>query len=291
MQNSLAKLWMAAFLAAIPSAALAAEWIVTPSDGPTLSAVLEAAAPGDRIRLKPGRHDGPLIIDKPVTLDGEDGANIVGNGKGSVVTIEAEKVAVRGIRITGSGMNLSTLNSGIFAARTATGAIIENNTLTGNLFGIYLHGAKDSLARKNVIVGLKDGRMSEFGSGISIWNAPGGKVIDNDISFGRDGIATMASKKNVFSGNRFRDLRFAIHYMYTNDSAVSGNVSTGNSVGYAIMFSNRLKIIDNISDGDRDHGLLLNSANSSTISGNIVRGRLQPADRWTMAEIRIPVMA
>jgi nitrous oxidase accessory protein len=193
---------------------------------------------------------------------------------------------VRGIEVTGSGMNLSTLDSGIFAARTATGAIIENNTLTGNLFGIYLHGAKDSLARKNVIVGLKDGRMSEFGSGISIWNAPGGKVIDNDISFGRDGIATMASKKNVFSGNRFRDLRFAIHYMYTNDSVVSGNVSTGNSVGYAIMFSNRLKIIDNISDGDRDHGLLLNSANSSTISGNIVRGRLQPADRWTMAGIQ-----
>ncbi|MQU92859.1 nitrous oxide reductase family maturation protein NosD [Sinorhizobium meliloti] len=286
MRNRLAKIWMAALLAAIPSAALAAEWIVTPSDGPTLSAVLKAAAPGDRIRLKPGRHDGPLIIDKPVTLDGEGGASIVGNGRGSVITIEAAKVAVRGIEITGSGMNLPTLDSGILAARTATGVIIENNTLTGNLFGIYLHGAKDSLARKNVIVGLKDGRMSEFGSGISIWNAPGGKVIDNDISFGRDGIATMASKKNVFSGNRFRDLRFAIHYMYTNDSVISGNVSTGNSVGYAIMFSNRLKIIDNISDGDRDHGLLLNSANSSTISGNIVRGRLQPADRWTMAGIQ-----
>lgn len=286
MRYRLAKLWMAALLAAIPSAALAAEWIVTPSDGPTLSAVLKAAAPGDRIRLKPGRHDGPLVIDKPVTLDGEDGASIVGNGEGSVVTIEAEKVTVRGIEVTGSGMNLSTLDSGIFAARTATGAIIENNTLTGNLFGIYLHGAKDSLARKNVIVGLKDGRMSEFGSGISIWNAPGGKVVDNDISFGRDGIATMASKKNVFSGNRFRDLRFAVHYMYTNDSEISGNVSTGNSVGYAIMFSNRLKIINNISDGDRDHGLLLNSANSSTISGNIVRGRLQPADRWTKAGIQ-----
>jgi len=286
MRYRLAKLWMAALLAAIPSAALAAEWIVTPSDGPTLSAVLKAAAPGDRIRLKPGRHDGPLVIDKPVTLDGEDGASIVGNGEGSVVTIEAQKVTVRGIEVTGSGMNLSTLDSGIFAARTATGAIIENNTLTGNLFGIYLHGAKDSLARKNVIVGLKDGRMSEFGSGISIWNAPGGKVVDNDISFGRDGIATMASKKNVFSGNRFRDLRFAVHYMYTNDSEISGNVSTGNSVGYAIMFSNRLKIINNISDGDRDHGLLLNSANSSTISGNIVRGRLQPADRWTMAGIQ-----
>ena len=40
--------------------------------------------------------------------------------------------------------------------------------------------------------------------------------------------------------------------MYTNDSEIRGNVSTGNLVGYAIMFSSRLKIVDNISDGDRD---------------------------------------
>ena len=286
MRNRLAKIWMAALLAALPPAAPAAEWIVAPSGGRMLSDVLNEAAPGDRILLKAGRHDGPLVIDKPVTLEGEDGAAIVGNGKGSVVTIEAPGVTVRGIEITGSGMSLPDLDSGIFAARTATGAIIEDNTLTGNLFGIYLHGAKDSLARKNVIVGLKDGRMSEFGSGVSVWNAPGGKVIDNDISFGRDGIATMASKKNVFSGNRFRDLRFAIHYMYTNDSTVRDNVSTGNSVGYAIMFSNRLKIIDNVSDGDRDHGLLLNSANSSLITGNIVRGRMQPEERWTLAGLQ-----
>ena len=43
--------------------------------------------------------------------------------------------------------------------------------------------------------------------------------------------------------------------MYTNDSEVSGNVSIGNHVGYAIMYSNRLVIRDNISDRDRDHGL------------------------------------
>ena len=36
----------------------------------------------------------------------------------------------------------------------------------------------------------------------------------------------------------------------------------------------------NVSDGDRDHGLLFNFANSSEISGNVVEGRLQSAERW-----------
>ena len=55
------------------------------------------------------------------------------------------------------------------------------------------------------------------------------RSIDNDIRFGRDGIFVIASKRNVFTGNRFRDLRFAVHYMYTNDSEISDNVSIGNT--------------------------------------------------------------
>jgi nitrous oxidase accessory protein len=68
--------------------------------------------------------------------------------------------------------------------------------------------------------------------------------------------------------------------MYTNNSEVSDNVSIGNTVGLAIMFSHHLRIHGNVSDGDRDHGLLLSFANNSEISGNFVRGRLQPQERW-----------
>ena len=66
-----------------------------------------------------------------------------------------------------------------------------------------------------------------------------------------------------------------VHYMYTDDSEVSDNVSTNNTVGFAIMYSHRLTVRGNVSDGDRDRGLLFNFANGSEISGNEVRGRLQ----------------
>ncbi len=203
-----------------------------------------------------------------------------------MVTIDAPDVVLRGVHISGSGMDLEAMDSGVFATQAATAALIDDTVVTDNLYGIYIHGAAKSLVRHNKIVGLKDGRLSESGNGVTVWNAPGAKVVENDISYGRDGIATNASKKNVFSGNRFTNVRFAIHYMYTNDSEISDNVSTGNLVGYAIMFSSRLKIIDNVSDGDRDHGLLLNFANKSLVSGNIVRGHLQPETRWTLGGTR-----
>lgn len=285
IRRSLIIFGMAAFMAALPVVVVAAERVVSSTDR-HLQEIVAEAVPGDVIILQAGDYSGPVVIDKPLVLSGKAGATVTGNGTGSVIAITAPGVTVRGLRVTGSGMDLTLRDSGIYADKTATGAIIEENTVTGNMFGIYLYGAVDSIARNNKVIGLKSGRMSQVGSGITVWNAPGAKVIGNDISFGRDGIATTASKKNVFSGNRFSDLRFAIHYMYTNDSVVSDNVSTGNSVGYAIMFSNRLEITGNISDGDRDHGLLLNSANSSDISQNVVIGRMQPINRWLSAGVQ-----
>ena len=113
---------------------------------------------------------------------------------------------------------------------------------------------------------------SEAGNGVSLWNAPDVTIADNTFRYGRDGIFTISSRKDRFIGNRFEQVRFAVHYMYTNDSEVSGNVSIGNHVGYAIMYSNRLVIRNNISDRDRDHGMLFNYANYAEIDGNRVTG-------------------
>jgi nitrous oxidase accessory protein len=67
---------------------------------------------------------------------------------------------------------------------------------------------------------------------------------------------------------------------------VSGNLSVNNTVGFAIMFSNRLTVRGNVSDGDRDHGFLFNYANGSEITGNAVLGRLQSAERWLASGAR-----
>jgi nitrous oxidase accessory protein len=276
-------IWMVALWAAIASSAAAADRIVAPADGLTLAAVVDQAAAGDRIILRPGRYPGRIVIRKALSIIGDPGATIAGDNSGSVITIDAADVTLRGLTISGSGMDLETMDSGVFATKAATGAVIEDNAVNGNLYGIYIHGAAKSMTRHNRIVGLKTGRLSESGNGVTVWNAPGAEVSDNDISYGRDGVATNASKHNIFRGNRFTNLRFAIHYMYTNDSEVRDNVSIGNLVGYAIMFSNHLTIEGNVSDGDRDHGLLLNFANHSVVSGNIVRGHLQPESRWALA--------
>ena len=270
---TVSKLLAVAGLAALLAGAqaMAAEQRVEPGDD-NLARALAAAAPGDVLRLTPGDHRGGLVIGKTVSLLGEPGARILGPGRGHVVLLDAPQIELRGLAITGSGLKLETEDSAIFVTERASAAHIEGNHLQDNLIGVYLKGARDALVKDNVITGRQDLRMNERGNAVQIWNALGALVEGNDIRYGRDGIFVTTSKNDVFRNNRFRDLRFGIHYMYTNFSEISGNHSIGNHVGYAIMYSHGLQVRDNRSEADRDHGLLLNYANGAEISGNRVTG-------------------
>jgi nitrous oxidase accessory protein len=257
--------------AALAASAAGATEVAVP-EGADLAAALAGAAEGDVLRLAAGEHQGPIVVDRGVSILGDAGAVLQGPGEGSVITVLAPGVRIEGLEIRGSGTEVPEMDSGILVRRTATGTEIVANRLVGNLFGVYLHGAADSLVQGNAIVGRDDLRLSEKGDGVAIWNAPEAAVVGNEISGVRDGIFVKTSKRNRFEDNRFTDLRFGIHYMYTLDSRIAGNRSIGNHVGYALMYSDRLAIENNLSEGDRDHGLMLNTANASEIRGNVVVG-------------------
>ncbi len=254
----------------LASPLFAAERGVPAGDG--LANAIAGAEPGDVLILAPGLHRGPVAIDKPLTLDGQGKARIDAGGQGSVITVTGEDVVIRGLELTGSGDSHQDIDSGVQMTREASRVLVEGNRIEGNLYGVDIHGAKDSIVRGNTIIGRQDHRMNQRGNGIYVWNAPGAVVEENDIRYGRDGIFTNTSRKNIFRNNLFRDLRFAVHYMYTNDSEVSGNVSIGNHLGYALMFSDRIKVTGNLSLRDRSHGIMLNYANNADVIGNLVRG-------------------
>ncbi len=240
--------------------------------GGEIGKALAAAKAGDTVLLKKGVYAGPVVIDRAILLQGEPGAIVDGGGKGNVITVTAAKVTIRGLHVRHSGASLNKMNAGIFLTETAHEALVEDNRLTGNLFGVYLLGPNNAVVRNNVIIGRRDLRENDRGNGVQLWRTPGSKVIGNDIRYGRDGIFTDTSRNNVFRGNRMRDLRFAVHYMYTNRSVVADNISANNAIGYAIMFSHRLTVTGNLSQNDREHGFLFNYANRSTVEGNVVTG-------------------
>ena len=249
----------------------ARDMAVAPGQG-TLATAIAGADPGDVLTLAPGLYAGAVVIDRPLTVTGPHEAVIDGLGQGTVVTIDAADVTVKGVTVTGSGLSSPDLDAGLKILKKADRALVEGNRVLGNLHGIDVHGGHDAMVRGNVIEGTLNPRMNDRGNGIYVWNSPGTVVEGNSVRWGRDGIFSNTSRTGTYRNNLFRDLRFAVHYMYTNDSEVSGNVSIGNHLGFAMMFSSRVIIRDNLSLSDGSHGVMLNYTNSSDVSGNLVRG-------------------
>lgn len=247
-----------------------ADEVVAPGTG-SLQQAIARAIPGSVLHLKPGIYSGPVVVDKPITVQGTTGSVVESNRQGSVLTLTAPDVTVSGLTIRGSGMSEPDLDSGIHATKTAARARIENNSVRDNLFGITIQGAPAVVVRANHIANRNDLWINFQGNGIQIWNSTGSLFEDNRIEGGRDGVYIHTAHGNIIRNNHFSDLRFAVHYMYANNNEISGNISRNNHVGYALMYSNNLKVLHNRSFRDRDHGLMFHSANRSEVAWNQIR--------------------
>ena len=229
-------------------AASAQAAVVQISAGADLQAAIDQAQAGDTLRLAAGDYQGT----------------------GRTITVAAPNVTIKHITVTKSGMSLPNMDAGIFLDKAADAAHIVENNILDNSVGVYLWGAPNAVVERNTIIGNQELRENERGNGVTVWNAPNSKVIYNDISHGRDGIFSNASNFNTFSHNHFHDLRYGVHYMYTNDSQIEDNVVSNSKIGYAIMFSTNIKLRNNVSYNNIDQGIMLNYANDSIIDGNAV---------------------
>ena len=257
----------------------------------TLQERIDRAAPGNTIRIEAGVHAGPIIVSKPLTLIGEKGAEIRGNGIGNVITISADDVTVSGLRVSGSGLRLSDDNAAIFV--TGNRAKIDNCAIADSLHGIYLKktsGAQilnNRIQGETTLVASSDpvekgiGQSSENcdttlvsnrrGNGIHQWNCEGNLIRGNEISDTRDGIYFSFTNNCRVENNLIHHARYGLHYMYSDGNVFENNTFTENSAGAAIMFSKNLVIRGNRfinNRGHRAYGLIFQSSDRSRLEQN-----------------------
>ncbi len=256
-------------LSLVLSHAYADTHLVTP-DGASPQSLIDAAAAGDTVRFMAGRYKVNLRIDKPLVVEGEEGAILDGDNHGNVLTIAAKEVVVRGLGIEFSGHNLTDLNAGIFVEPGADNVLIENNHLEQNAFGIWLDATTGSQVLNNRIHGEPERRSQDRGNGVHMFNTSGAMVRGNEIWETRDGVYIDTSNHNAIEGNTIYDLRYGVHYMYSHNNRVVGNVTRNTRTGYALMQSKYLTVLNNRSENDRNYGILMNFITNSEIANNQV---------------------
>lgn len=236
-----------------------------------LQQAIDRARPGDVVRIPSGVHRGHFRVTLPLTLQGEPGAVVDGEGEGDVIRIEAEGVTVRGLTIRGTGDSLDRENAGLTVLKG--GALIEDNRLEDVLFGIYLKDAPGSVIRRNR-VGGKELDIARRGDALRLWYSPDCRIEDNLVANSRDAVMWF-SDRVLLSGNHVSDCRYGLHFMYSDDNRLEGNLLEHNSVGAFLMYSQNLTVYRNTFRGNRGpsgYGIGLKDMDGVDARGNLILG-------------------
>ncbi len=226
--------WFSASLLCLLAGALRA--------APPLQLYVALTPAGDTLKPEPGTYSGPVVVDKPITIDGGGKVTIDGGGAGTVLTILADGVTVRGLHLTRSGTSHDAVDAGILVK--ADGVTVENNVIDETLFGIHLSNANDNVIRNNRIRSLPDRDISIRGDGIRVWYSHGNLIQGNRLQGVRDLIFSNASENRVVD-NRISDSRISMEFVYSPDNEVSGNTLEHNVTGITVIYSESIAITGN----------------------------------------------
>jgi nitrous oxidase accessory protein len=222
-----------------PVAPGALEGRPAPAEASPLQARLDSAPAGGTVEVEPGVYVGDLIVDRPLRLVGRGRPLLVGSGRGSVVRVRADGVTVEGFRIDGRrGGDLSRDSSGVHSSSRRT--TLRELEIQDALFGVYLREANDAVVERCRIRGIPGRDPGEKGSGIHAYNMEGFRFEANEVWDVRDGLYLQNASKGSVLHNVARDVRYGLHYMFSDDNVFEGNSFENGAAGTAIMYSERI---------------------------------------------------
>jgi len=211
-----------------------------------------------------------IKVDKPITITGIDLPTIDGMDKGEIFTIVADSVTIKGLRIVNVGTSYQKDYAAVRVVKSQA-FTIQGLVLEKLFFGIYLEKSHHGVVRDNRIIG---DAVNEYnsGNGIQLWYSHNVIIDNNYITNVRDGIyLEFADDCQITCNESTENIRYGLHFMFSNNDIYEANTFRKNGAGVAVMFSKGIKMYDNLfieNWGTASYGMLLKEINDAEITGN-----------------------
>ena len=229
--------------------------------------LVDKAPAGSVLKPPPGQYAGPVVINKPLIIEGGGQVTIDAGDRGTVMALNASDSTIRGIRLTGSGDSHDTDDSCLDVRGHHN--VIENLQVDNCLFGIDLKQSDHNLVRNNQIRS-KDRELGVRGDGLRLWYSNDNIIEKNQVIDSRDMVAWY-SHRNTFRENLGRRSRYSIHFMFANDNIVERNQFYDNAVGVYFMYTEGGILRNNIishATGATGMGIGFKEASGAIIENN-----------------------
>jgi nitrous oxidase accessory protein len=152
---------------------------------------------------------------------------------------------------------------------------IEGNRIENAFFGIYLANSGWCRIEGNVLEG-RSSRETAAGNGIHLWHSKEVLIRGNRVRGHRDGIYfEFVEDSRVEANHADGNLRYGLHFMFSDRCEYRDNSFTGNHAGIAVMYTTNVTMVANRflrHRGSASFGLLLKDITDSRLSGNVFAG-------------------
>lgn len=237
----------------------------------SIKKAISLAKVGDTVMVHQGLYkEGNIIINKKIVFLGKNLPVLDGQKKYEVLSIKADSVVVDGFKVIKSGYATLEDPCGI-KVYNRNDVVIQNNVLDDNFFGIYIQNGSRCIIKNNRLVAYGT-EEQKLGNGIHCWKSDSLQIIGNTISGHRDGIYfEFVTNSIIWRNISTRNIRYGLHFMFSNDDAYISNIFKNNGAGVAVMFTKNVKMFNNFFEenwGDAAYGLFLKEISDSYIIGN-----------------------
>lgn len=216
-------------------------------------------------------YERGIIVDRPLVLIGDNWPIIDGQDEGEIITVTSDHVSIEGFQIQNVGNSYIEDRAAIRVKRSDH-FTISNNRLVNTFFGVYLEHAHNGVVWNNVVIGDAKDEMSS-GNAIHVWYCKNIHVRGNTVLNHRDGIYFEFVDSSIIHENHSEgNLRYGLHFMFSNDDKYFDNAFVDNGAGVAVMFSKKINMWRNrFADnwGASSYGLLLKEIYDAEIYHNI----------------------
>ncbi len=240
----------------------------------TIEKAIGQAQSGDEIIVKAGTYqESGLIITCPLVLRGEGMPVIDGQRLGEILIIASDSVTVTGLEFQNAGVSHISDLAAIRVKRHDY-FTISNNRVINAFFGIYIENGKNGTIKDNVLLGRANNEM-DSGNAIHCWYADSLTITGNLVRRYRDGIYLEFVNNSIVADNLSEfNIRYGLHFMFSNDDAYTCNTFYDNGAGVAVMFSKNISMTENLfaqNWGQASYGLLLKEIYDAEIRDNVFR--------------------
>jgi nitrous oxidase accessory protein len=237
----------------------------------TITAAVSIAKSRDTVLVDKGVYfERNLVINKSIVLKGIDYPVLDGENKYENISIKANDVVVDGFLLQHTGVS-SMVDFAAVKIYNSRNITVINNIINDAFFGIYSQFGIHCLIKNNTLTAVAKNEQ-QSGNGIHCWKSDSMQIVANTISGHRDGIYfEFVTNSVIWRNNSFKNLRYGLHFMFSNDDAYITNVFENNGAGVAVMFSKGVKMFNNYFKenwGDASYGILLKEINDSYIENN-----------------------